>query len=97
MTNLYQVQPQKTFHGQTAGGILKTAKICKMQCGDYQVFVKDSKGSEFMALLSDNDHLVLSDYGVIRAVLYLSDTAEAKIRNLESKAANLYEKENVND
>lgn len=67
---------------------MKTAKVYRMQSGDYQVFVSDKEGTEYRAILSEDGNLVLSDHTNILAVLYLSDKALSKIEALETEASN---------
>ena len=45
---------QKTYKGQWAGGILKTAKVVRMQAGNYEIRVKDRDGRELLAYLGED-------------------------------------------
>lgn len=42
---------QATYKGQTAGGILKTARIEKMQAGNWEVVVKTKDGQMHIAAI----------------------------------------------
>ena len=83
------IQSQRTICGQTAGGLLKTARIIEMQSGEYQVFVTLKNGETLRAILSDKGYMVLTDYGYCAAVLYTSAKAEARLAKLEAQADNL--------
>lgn len=89
MSDLYKIRQQKTFRGQTAGGILRTAKICEMQCGDYNIFVTDKNGREYQAIMTDSGNLLLADYGVAVALLITSNTAACTLQKLEKECADL--------
>ena len=82
---------KKTYKGQRAGGILKTAKVVRMQAGNYEIRVKDRDGRELLAYLGDRPGFVLRDVlmlccsdGVV-ARLNMSDRAYNKMRELEKE------------
>ena len=85
---------QKTYKGQRAGGILKTAKVVRMQAGNYEIRVKDRDGRELIAYLGEDlligggvisDVLVLCNFDGVVARLNMSDRAYNKMRELESE------------
>ena len=85
---------QKTYKGQTAGGILKTAKVVRMQAGNYEIVVKDRDGCELIAFLGEDlligggvisDVLVLCNFDGVVARLNMSDRAYNKMRELEKE------------
>ena len=84
---------QKTYKGQRAGGILKTAKVVRMQAGNYEIRVKDRDGRELIAYLGEDlligggvitDVLVLCCFDGVVARLNMSDRAYDKMRELEA-------------
>ena len=84
---------KKTYKGQSAGGILKTAKVVRMQAGNYEIGVKDRGGRELLAYLGEDlligggvitDVLVLCCSDGVVARLSMSDRAYNKMRKLES-------------
>lgn len=84
----------KTYLGQTLGGILKTAKVVKMQAGNTEIVVKDRKGHEHHAMLGGRhngwgetiqDVVCLRDVYGLNATLSASPKAIAIMRSLESK------------
>jgi hypothetical protein len=79
---------QKTFHGQTAGGLLKTATVVKMRSGNYEIIIDDKRGHEYIAILTDyySHSLLIMDCGVIAAELPLSYTALRRARELTKEA-----------
>lgn len=83
----------KTYLGQTLGGILKTAKVLKMQAGNTEIVVKDSKGHEHHAMICGRrngwgevvqDVMCLRDVDGLNATLSASPKALATMRRLES-------------
>ena len=85
---------QKTYKGQLAGGILKTAKVVRMQAGNYEIRVKDRDGRELLAHLGNcpgfgrgliEDVLVLYCADGVVARLNMSDRAYNKMRELEKE------------
>lgn len=88
----------KTFHGQTFGGLLTTAKVCTMQAGNVEVIVTDRKGNEYHAMIGGrrngwgeviHDVVRLYDFDGTHAVLSASPSALRKMRALESKAGEM--------
>ena len=86
---------QNTFKGQTAGGILKSAAIVKMQAGNAEIVVKDRDGNEYQAFLGERpsfgggtvrDVLVLTTFDGVKARLSTSTAAYDKLVALESQA-----------
>ena len=84
---------QNTYKGQSAGGILKTAKVVRMQAGNCEIGVKDRGGRELLAYLGEDlligggvisDVLVLCNFDGVVARLNMSDRAYNKMRKLES-------------
>ena len=85
---------QNTYKGQRAGGILKTAKVVRMQAGNYEIVVKDRDGRELLAYLGNcpgfgwgliEDVLVLCCSDGVVARLNISDRAYNKMRELEKE------------
>ena len=85
---------QKTYKGQRAGGILKTAKVVRMQAGNYEIVIKDRDGRELLARLGNcpgfgrgliEDVLVLYCSDGVVARLNMSDRAYNKMRELEKE------------
>lgn len=85
---------QKTYKGQTAGGILRTAKAIKMQAGNSEIVVRDRDGEELFAALGDRpgfagglitDVLVLFTLDGVVARLSTSDKALARLAQLEAE------------
>ena len=95
MNNLYAIRSQKTWIGQTAGGILRTAKICKMQSGNYDIFVTDKKGKEYQSILTNDYNLLLSDHGTSIVLLTISDTSVRKMQKLEKRCNELMIKDDL--
>jgi len=88
----------KTFKGKTAGGILKTAKVCEMRAGNHEVVV--SHPHECVATIgirgngwggSVYDVLVLTDANGVVARLEMSDKALAIMESLESECDAMYD------
>ena len=88
----------KTYLGQTLGGILKTAKVVKMQAGNSAVVVTDRKGIEHHAMVGGRrngwgeviqDVVRLHHFDGTSAVLSASPSALRKIRELENKAGEM--------
>lgn len=86
---------KKTYLGQTAGGILKTARVCKMAMGDKAIFVKTRDGRNYMARLGSRigfaggtirDVMLLWDDSGIVAALETSSAAYQKMCRLEREA-----------
>ena len=84
---------QNTYKGQRAGGILKTAKVVRMQAGNYEIRVKDRDGRELLAHLGNcpgfgrgliEDVLVLYCSDGVVARLHMSYRAYNKMCELES-------------
>lgn len=87
-----------TYLGQTIGGILKTAKVVKMQAGNVEVIVKDRKGAEHHAMICGRrngwgevveDVVCLRDVDGLNATLCASSRALATLRALENKAGEI--------
>jgi len=88
----------KTFKGKTAGGILKTAKVCEMRAGNYEVVV--SHPHECIAMIgarkdgfggSVYDVLVLSDVNGVVARMEMSDKALARMESLKDECDAMYD------
>lgn len=86
-----------TYKGQTAGGILKTAKIVKIQAGNFGIIVKDRDGNEYHADLGERqsfggggvrDVLVLHNFDGVAARLTTSTKAYYKLVSLNTQASN---------
>lgn len=86
---------KKSYLGQTAGGILKTAQVCKTTIGDKAIFVTTRDGREYMARLGSRtgfaggairDVMLLWDEYDIVAALETSSAAYQKLRRLERDA-----------
>jgi hypothetical protein len=84
----------KTFKGQTAGGIIKTAKIIKTRAGYYKIAVKTRDGDSYSAILGERigfdgwpvrDALVLINEtsGECDAIMVTSVSAYQRIAQLE--------------
>ena len=86
---------QVTYLGKTAGGILKTARIVKMQAGNKEIKVTLPNGKTAFAALGERsafgggtiaDVLVLFDADRTICRLTTSSAAYAKLRSLENDA-----------
>ena len=85
---------QKSYKGRTAGGILKTAEVKKMQAGTYEIIVKAPDGHDAIAMLGERksgwggtveDVLVLTRAEGCIARIVASDAAIRKLRALEAR------------
>ena len=85
---------QRTYKGQRAGGILKTAKVVRMQAGNCEIGVKDRDGRELLAYLGEDlligggvitDVLVLCCFDGVVARLHMSYRAYNKMCELEKE------------
>lgn len=85
----------KTYLGQTAGGILKTARIVKMDAGNTEIVVTTKDGREHLASLGGRtgfdggvicDAMILRNFDGLAAVLETSVAAYNKLRALENHA-----------
>lgn len=83
---------QKTIKGKTAGGIVRTAKVCQMRAGTWEIVV--SHPHQCIAMIgarkdgwggSISDVLVLTDADGLVARLEMSAGALTKMQELESK------------
>jgi len=77
---------QNTYLGQTAGGILKTAKIAQMRAGNWEVVVKSKDGQQHLAVAShDGTMLTLVQVQGCVAQLSMSAMAAAKMAALSDE------------
>lgn len=85
------IETRKTYHGKTAGGILKTASVSKSQAGLPEIWVKLDGCDGYIAQLTDSDDLAIhSCYGLV-ALLETSATAARKLRQLNAKRDEMIE------
>lgn len=84
-----------TYLGQTAGGILKTARMQQMRAGNWEVVVTTRDGREHHAIQGGrngcgetiDDVLYLVDVSGTNAALLTSATAYANLRDLSKQCA----------
>ena len=89
MNNIYEMIVLKQYNGTTAFQFLKTAHISEICAGIFEIFVKDKKGNEYIALVSDYNHLVISDVSGFIACLSMSDRTCNSFKQLEKQCAEL--------
>ena len=73
---------QKKLLGQTAGGIIKTARLVKMCAGNTAVVVKDRYWREFVACIGDDGDLLLDNGYGMQILMPLSGKARNRLREL---------------
>lgn len=88
----------KTYHGRTAGGILKTARAELMRAGNAEILVTLPNGADCCARLIERpdgwggtvrDALLIFDVCGTVATLALSNRAMKKVMELENQAAQM--------
>ena len=89
MNNIYEMSVSKQYNRTTAFQFLKTAHISETCAGTFEIFVKDKKGNEYIALVSDYDHLVISDVSGFIACLSMSDRTFKSFKRLEKQCGKL--------
>ena len=89
MNNICEMIVSKQYNRTTAFQFLKTANVSETCAGTFEIFVKDKKGNEYIALVSDYNHLVVSDVSGFIACLSMSDHTCNSFKQLEKKCAEL--------
>ncbi len=89
MNGIYRMETSKQYNKTTAFNFLQTAKIMETYAGTFEIFVKDKKGNEYIALVSDYNHLVISDVSGFIACLSMSDHTCNSFKQLEKQCAEL--------
>ena len=89
MNNICEMTVLKQYNRTTAFQFLKTANISETCAGTFEIFVKDKKGNEYIALVSDYNYLVISDGSGFIACLSMSDRTFNSFKQLEKKCAEL--------
>ena len=89
MSNIYEMIVLKQYNRTTAFQFLKTAHISETCAGNFEIFVKDKKGNEYAALVSDHNNLVISDVSGFIACLSMSDHTFKSFKQLEKQCAEL--------
>ena len=89
MNNIHEMIVLKQYNSTTAFQFLKTANISETCAGTFEIFVKDKKGNEYISLISDYDHLVISDASGFIACLSMSDRTFNSFKQLERQCAEL--------
>lgn len=89
MNNIYEMIVSKQYNSTTAFQFLKTAHVSETFAGTFEIFVKDKKGYEHIALVSDYNHLVISDVSGFVACLSMSDRTCNCFKQLEVQCAEL--------
>ena len=86
---------QKTYKGKTAGGILASARMVKMQAGTIEVVVTLSDGQDAIVMLGERgdgyggrvaDVCVLADVDGVIARLSTTAASYRRLRELERAA-----------
>ena len=85
MNNIHEMIVLKQYNSTTAFQLLKTANVSETCAGTFEIFVKDKKGNEYIALVSDYNHLVISDVSGFIACLSMSDRTCNSFKQLEKK------------
>lgn len=89
MNGIYSMETSKQYNKTTAFNFLKTAKVIKTCAGTFEIFVKDKKGNEYISLVSDYNHLVISDVSGFVACLSMSDRTCNSFKQLEVQCSEL--------
>lgn len=89
MKNIYEMIVSKQYCRTTAFQFLKTANISETCAGTFEIFVKDKKGNEYIASVSDYNHLVISDVSGFIACLSMSDHTFNSFKQLEKQCDKL--------
>ena len=89
MNNIYEMIVSKQYNRTTAFQFLKTANISETCSGTFEIFVKDKKRNEYIALISDYNYLVISDVSGFIACLSMSDRTCNSFKQLEIQCAEL--------
>ena len=89
MNNICEMTVLKQYNGTTAFQFLKKANISETCAGTFEIFVKDKKGNEYIALVSDYNHLVISDVSGFIACLSMSDHTFNSFKQLEKQCDDL--------
>ena len=79
----YQIERQRTYRGQTGGGMLRRARVAQSQAGDWQVWIDDAQ-----AELTDSGDLVLYDIRGPVVCLELSPAARRTLERMIATAEN---------
>lgn len=83
---------QKTYLGQTAGGLIKTAKVEKMNAGNWEIIVKSRDGENHQAIAGNGVLTLMQVQGVV-VQLPMSDAAHQKMQNLQEEIEAQYAEE----
>lgn len=81
---------KKTHKGKSANQILKNAKVCETQAGGFEIFVNDCVGYGAIAVLTDNDTVVLENYDGEPFAMHLGKKALEKMQGLTQETESLY-------
>ena len=83
---------QKTYLGQTAGGIIKTAEIAQMRAGNWEIVVRTADGENHQAIAGNGVLTLMQAQGVV-VQLPMSDAAYQKMQNLQEEIEAQYAEE----
>ena len=92
MNNIYEMIVSKQYNSTTAFQFLKTANVSETFAGTFEIFVKDKKGNEYIALVSDYNYLVISDVSGFIACLSMSDRTCNSFKRLEKQCAEMLQR-----
>lgn len=87
---------QKTYLGQTAGGIIKTAKAEKMNAGNWEIVVRTADGENHQAIAGNGVLTLMQVQGVV-VQMSMSDRAAEKMQKLQEEIEAKYAEENSMD
>ena len=81
---------KKTHKGKSANQILKNAKVCETRTGGFEIFVNGCVGDNAIAMLTDNETVVLENYDGDTFAMYLGKRALKKMQELTKETEFLY-------